>query len=213
MSRAWQRLAEIRARAGMGRMLRFLAGRLLCRTWETVVFDMTPLAPRDVEEWPRGAVLTVYTRDSAPMSRELDAFIRQYEPQVPDFVRNGDWVFVVTVDGQCAHFGWVGFSSRQVRVLGEPAGTPVIGHCFTAPAARGKGLFKRALRSMIGRLFERGCPRILVETHPTNEASRRGILAAGFEARRRMKIWILFNSVAVAVIEEGSRRRLGAWWI
>jgi hypothetical protein len=147
------------------------------------------------------------------MPAELETFIRVYEPQVPDFVGNGDWVYVVTIDGKCAHFGWVGFSSRQVRVLGESKGTPVIGHCFTAPGARGKGLYRRALSDVTCRLLESGWPRILVETHPSNHASQRGILSAGFHIRRRLKIWIFFNSVAVAMIEENGQKRLRVWWI
>ena len=143
------------------------------------------------------------------LKRQLD----RYEPEILDLWRAGDWLYAVLVDGKCLHFGSVGFSSRQVRVLGEPRNTPVIGSCFTFPEARGRGLYQRALASLAARLQAEGHGRLLIETHPENRASRRGIERAGFQPLREMKIRIVFRVLALATIKDARGSRFRAWWI
>jgi RimJ/RimL family protein N-acetyltransferase len=211
--RAWKKLAAMRARSGTRRMLRFLAGRLFVRVWRSVVFDMvSPDQPVSVD-WPTQQLLSIFTADGPRLTPELDTFIRRYESELPDRVAAGDWLYVIMVEGRCAHFGSVCFFSRQLRVLADKMDSPVIGHCFTAPDARGQGLYRHALATVASRLQAAGYSRIVIETSPDNYASRRGIEAAGFRLRRLIKTVILFNYFAVAAIEENGHTRVRAWLI
>jgi RimJ/RimL family protein N-acetyltransferase len=200
-------LSAIYEKGGSVRLLRFLASRLVFRVWHTVVFEMAP--PKQVQvDWPAGEVFCLYNRETPTMPSALANYIREYEAELPDLVSRGDWVYVVLVNGNCAHFGSVCFSSRQLRVLGEPNATPIIGHCFTAPAARGKGLYKRALATIASHLGASGYSRVVVETHPANHASRRGIRGAGFEMLHILKVCIFLNLIAVTHVDQNGKRRL-----
>jgi RimJ/RimL family protein N-acetyltransferase len=165
--------------------------------------------PKQVQvDWPPGEVFCLYNLKTPPMPSALANYIREYEAELPDLINRGDWVYVVLVNGNCAHFGSVCFSSRQLRVLGEPNATPIIGHCFTAPAARGRGLYKRALATIASQLGASGYSRVVVETNPTNYASRRGIQAAGFEMRHILTVCIFLNLLAITRVVQGGKRRL-----
>lgn len=206
LGRAWRKLSAIYEKGGSARVLRFLAGRLVFRVWDSVVFEMSPPKQAQVD-WPGGEVFCLYNRDTPPIPSALANYIREYEAELPDLISRGDWVYVVLVNGKCAHFGSVCFSSRQLRILGEP-NTPLIGHCFTAPAARGRGLYRRALATIAGHLGASGYSRVVVETHPTNHASRRGIQAAGFEMQHILKVCIFLNLIAITRVDQGGKRRL-----
>ena len=215
VARAWQRAVRVYANRGLRGLASFTASRLLCRVWETVTFEARATDEAAVTlEWPADETLAVYhSGNQSQMPQELKNFIRANEPELLQRVASGDWVYAVAAGGSFVHIGAVLFATRQIRVLGEPHGTPAIGHCYTSPAARGRGIYRRAVRSMVNRLHAAGHPRIVMETHPENYASRRGIQGAGFRLMRRMKLWIIANSLVVASVDEGGRRRLATWWI
>jgi hypothetical protein len=49
---------------------------------------------------------------------------------------------------------------------------------------------------------------VVVETNPTNYASRRGIQAAGFEMRHILTVCIFLNLLAITRVVQGGKRRL-----
>ena len=69
--------------------------------------------------------------------------------------------------------------------------------CYTAAAARGRGLYRRALLGEMRYLQDRGYKRVVIDTHPSNQASRRGIEAAGFQFARTVSVWIVLNLFAL----------------
>jgi hypothetical protein len=123
-------------------------------------------------------------------------------------VRKGDLLFLVTDEGQYVHRGYSLRKTRQKKLLGEQEDTPMIAYCYTAPAARGRGLYQRALVAEADHLQGAGFPRVVIETDPSNIASQKGILAAGFKYEREVRVWILLNSLVVRVTRDRTGRHL-----
>ena len=82
----------------------------------------------------------------------------------------------------------------------------MLAYCYTHAAARGRGLYRRALAAEIEYLQEMGCRRVAIETDPSNIASQKGILAAGFDFSREVRAWIVLNSLVLSVTKDGSGR-------
>jgi RimJ/RimL family protein N-acetyltransferase len=163
--------------------------------------------------WPETESLVIYNADGPPIPPTLCDLIRRYERDLPECIHHGDWLYAVLVNGECQHFGGVGFSSRQIRILGERSRIPLIGACNTVPEARGRGLYRRALAELGTRLQAAGYERVLIETKPENYASQRGIDAAGYQLQRIMSIWIFFSVIAFATIRINSSVSRKLWRI
>jgi RimJ/RimL family protein N-acetyltransferase len=99
------------------------------------------------------------------------------------------------------------FNSRAKKLIGEDGDVPLIGYCYTAAAARGRGLYRRALLAEMGYLQHRGYKRVVIDTHPANQASRKGIEAAGFQFLRTVSVWIVLNLFALQRTEAGHDTR------
>jgi len=197
MNRLLARIRSVRAESGVAGLVRFLAGRMLVRRWKSCLYALT--SPVRVA-WPESESFVIYTAAGPPLPKAASDLISRYERNLAGSIHHDRWLYVVFVNGDCQHFGAVGFSSRQARILGEPSQTPLIGPCVTVPEARGRGLYRRALAELGALLQAAGHKRIIIETNPENYASQRGIEAAGYELQRIMNIWILFNVLAVATI-------------
>ena len=122
-------------------------------------------------------------------------------------VRGGDRLFVVARGSEYLHRGYILFRTQQTELLGETEGAPLIASCATAPAARGRGLYPRALNEELRYLHKHGYSRAIIETDPENHASRRGIEAAGFSLAWEMEAWIFINRFVFQRIRKQSRTR------
>lgn len=143
----------------------------------------------------------------AMLNPKLQAFLGSEAKQNIQAVREGDLLFVVSNGTEYLHCGYVFFKSRQARILGEPASLPLIGCCYTAPEARGKGLYRKALQAELAHLSQRGYKRAVIETDPDNLASRKGIEAAGFQERRYTRSWILLNTLVVQQVSDAAGKK------
>jgi len=123
-------------------------------------------------------------------------------------IRNGDLLFVITDEERYVHRGYALFKTRQKKLLGEEEDTPIIAYCYTPAAARGRHLYQRALVAEIHYLQAIGFRRIAIETDPSNVASQRGILAAGFNFSREVRVWIVLNSLIIRLTRGGAGRTL-----
>lgn len=107
-------------------------------------------------------------------------FVRQLRdarfPAVPDGLRLEEKRDEIAIrSGEAA--------AHVSRVFRTPGG-PMLGGSFTRPEFRGRGLYALALRWLCARLALEGAPVAYVSCDVRNEASRRGILAAGFRYER-----------------------------
>ncbi|MDQ3962806.1 MAG: GNAT family N-acetyltransferase [Actinomycetota bacterium] len=93
--------------------------------------------------------------------------------------------YVVEMDGRLIHVSWVSTSKAWTRELRAYIRPPT-GHCyiyesFTAPGARGKGIYPFALASICRDAVQRGWTRVWVAVEDNNPASLKSVRKAGFE--------------------------------
>lgn len=132
-------------------------------------------------------------------------------------VRRGDRLFVVAAGAEFLACSYVFFdvtkeTRRHTRIYGEARNTPVIGMSFTAPAARGRGLYRRILNDMFVYLAGMGCQRAVCEVDPRNTASNRASEAAGMQICRELSEWSLLKRLFLQRVTEGGRSRWRILW-
>lgn len=175
--------------------VRFLSSRI-CRHESRIVFDSSTDKVPAPAAWPEDERLLVIDRSN--VDTVLDSRLRSFlggeaaEDNI-DGVRKGDVLFVIAKGNEYRHCGYILFKTPECRIIGEVSGLPLIACCFTAPAARGCGIYRRALHAELRHLAARGYPRAIVETTPENIASIKGIEAAGFRLCRKVSAWIVLN--------------------
>ncbi len=210
--RAGPIFAKIRSRLrreGAWATVRFLSSRAF-RYHRYLVFEALLDSPRACTEWredERPRWIGPETLD-AEMTPDLLGFLGgEGAADNLDGVRNGDRLFVIRSGESIVHCGYIFFKTRQTKILGERGNPPLIACCQTAPAARGLGLYRRALNAELCYLRQQGYRRAVIETDPDNIASRKGIEAAGFRLRRDISVWIALNWLALqrAVETSGTR--------
>src|SRR5262245_16396333 len=86
-------------------------------------------------------------------------------------VRAGDRLFVLANDRDYLASSYIFFNTtketrRQARILGEGWNTPIIGLSYTAPASRGRGIYRRLLNEMFRFLSGLGYARAVCEVDP-----------------------------------------------
>jgi GNAT superfamily N-acetyltransferase len=179
---------------GTVRTIRFVFRRII-RRWPYVLFDACLEASGPAPEWEEGEELTVIGPENVDRYATPD-LIQALGPDGMENlngVRGGNWLLVVSRGKEVLHYHFVMFRNRQTRILGEENWPPLLGCAYTAPAARGRGLFRRCLRAALLLLCERGYRRAIIETHPENHASRKAIEGAGFHLRREGTSWVFMN--------------------
>jgi RimJ/RimL family protein N-acetyltransferase len=204
------RLTRLWKQRGALATLRFILTRIF-RHEVHWVYAIEQGDARAVASWSPTEKLIIVTADNlaAELNRELESFLGG--PMALENlrgVREGDTLFVVRDGEQYVHRGYALHRTRQKKLLGEEEATPLISYCFTTNAARGRGLYRRALAAELEYFLSRGCLRVAIETDPSNTASQKGIIAAGFRFSREVSAWILLNALIVRFTREESRRRV-----
>lgn len=181
-------------RRGPWQTVLFLFSRAF-RCWRAVVYEADLEAPRSRTTWREGETLTSIGPEDLDVviTPTLRSFLGPEAEENLEGVREGNRLFVISCRGELLHCGYILFQTRQTKIIGEPDSPPVIACCFTSPAARGRGLYRKALNSELCYLQEQGYKRVVIETHPENLPSRKGIEAAGFRLRRTVSAWIVLN--------------------
>ena len=189
--------------------LGFLATRVVrCRRY--VVFDASLEIERPCTLWGEGEQLQRIGPEEVDtaLTPEVRAFLGDADAQESiEGVRQGNQLFLVTNHGEIQHCGYILFETRQTKILGEKDRPPLIACCLTAPAARGRGLYRKALNAELCYLRTRGYRRAVIETDPENAPSRKGIEAAGFRLRREISACILLNWLVLQKVREDTRTK------
>ena len=129
--------------------VRFLGSRIL-RHRRYVVFEANLDEPRPATEWLSGEQLRLIGPETvdSEVTTEMQDFLGGDEAvENLEGVRNGNRLFVVANGCQFYHCGYILYRTRQTKILGEEGNPPLIASCQTAPAARGRGLYRRALNA------------------------------------------------------------------
>jgi hypothetical protein len=187
----------------------FLASRLF-RHQVTCVLDADLRVPLPSVEWaPSESVLIVGPQnvDSALGARER-AFLGGTTEEFIPGLRTRDLLFLISDGGTYLHRSYVMLNaSTGKKLIGEEPETPLIGYAYTSDAARGRGIFKRALGAELLHLQSMGYKRALFEFHPDNTPSKKGSMAAGFSYSKIADVWIAFNLVAAQRLKSNNGTR------
>jgi GNAT superfamily N-acetyltransferase len=172
--------------------------------------------PYPLVEWAEGERLLVIGPDNldSAVTPRMKAFLGGSTYECLAGISSGDRLFIIAERDEYLHRGYVMFGDGAKKLLDEPENIPLIGYCYTAPSARGRGIYRRALIAEMRYLQELGYKRVVVDTHPKNHASRKGIEAAGFMFVRTVKVWIIVNLVGIQRTESGHtvRWRIVLFW-
>jgi hypothetical protein len=96
--------------------------------------------------------------------------------------------YIVSDSNETIHESWVSFDALLPSQYKYDSRLPVIGHCFTAPPHRGKGIYPFVLNYILNDLRSRNISSnayILVSS--ANKTSIMGIEKAGFRRLARLK--------------------------
>ena len=195
--------------------LLFLASRLFRREIH-IVYQASPGSAGDTVQLERDEQILQIGPENLDtiLTPELRAFLGGGEAfDNLEGVRNGDRLFVIMAADEYLHRGYIMFSCRANKMLGDSEKRPIIGYCKTAPGARGRGLYRRALAAEKAYLWNHGYTSVLIETDPENYASRRGIEGSGFSFAWTVHVWIFFNCLVVRCLRNGIRSRWRVLWV
>jgi RimJ/RimL family protein N-acetyltransferase len=215
--------SQWRRRGARGMLLSTVraALHLIVRRRDRLIWEMDLSQPPAVAPWTSGERLLILGPDN--LDRELTPELRSFlggdqAASDLDGVRRGDRLFVVRTEKEYLSCSYVFFDTthvtrRQARIYGEKRGTPIIGMSFTAPAARGRGLYRRLLTHMFAFLTAQGSTRAICEVRPDNTPSNRASQAAGMALCRELTDWALLNRLFVQRVRENRTTRWRVLWV
>jgi hypothetical protein len=128
---------------------------------------------------------------------QLELLPPAFAIQTERFHRLGfNTAYGVHVDGVLAHVAWLITADvdrrRTTRVLKLRDGEAEIAHCLTAPDSRGQGVYGLAIRSLAAIARSKGIRDIYMIVVAGNEASAKGIRAAGLISRAHsVRFWLM----------------------
>jgi GNAT superfamily N-acetyltransferase len=218
----WQRIGSVAGRLsrmyrqpGPAATVRFLLSRLF-RYEVHWVYEAALTGPVARSEWEGGETLEHFDAENldAGLTRELERFLGgPAAVENLQGVRGGDTLYVVRDGDRYLNRGYVLYKTRAKKLIGELEKTPLIAYCFTAPEARGRGLYRRALMAELRRLKEQGHNRAVIEVDPGNVPSIRGIEGAGFTKGREIGLWIMLNWLVIRRMREQSGTRWQCFFV
>jgi len=187
--------------------VRFVGSRLF-RYQITRVYEADLRGPLPAAEWRPGERLEMIGPENLEdLTPAVRRFLGGAGYECVAGIPRGDRLFLVASGEEYLHRGYVMAHSRTKRLIGEQDATPLIGYCYTAPTARGTGLYRRALLAELLYLQQAGYTRVAIDTHPDNYPSRKGIEAAGFTFLRTVSVWIVLSLFAIRRTEGGDGTR------
>lgn len=165
--------------------------------------------------WPAGETVEVIGPESAERAGRAPLFEflgGERLAQELEGVRKGDRLFVVCTESGYAAYSFIFFDTtkgtrRQKKILLERPGTPVIGLSFTAPQARGRGIYRRLLKEMFRFLSASGVERVVCEVDPRNGPSNAASRAAGMQICRELTDCIIARRLVIQRVREAGAAR------
>ena len=122
-------------------------------------------------------------------------------------LEEGHHVFLLRVDGEPAAYGWSATGPAHIGGLAlsleVPPGQRYLWDFVTLPAFRGRGLYPHLLQEIVRRQSAEA-EWFWIGHEPHNDASRRGILKAGFELAGHVW-WLKSGELGFIGCEEASQ--------
>lgn len=179
-------------------------GKLLSRLiwshrWHVLFrLDCSSASASRSAEIPGGDAITVSTLDRASYAQQsaLRSDLLTLNPANADYlldVESGRAIAVlIHSDNRLVHHGFLFIHNRTHRILGLPRDTALIGHAFTVPEFRGRGLQALSIQARARAARLAGFDFVCAETDLDNIRSQRGMSKAGMEKLGEVEIVRLF---------------------
>lgn len=175
--------------------------------------------PRAVSAWSGTETPVLIGPDNytTAMTPALERFTGPDEAALVG-VRRGDRLAAVRDDSGWLAYTYIFFAAntpetkRQVRILGIHERTPVVGLSFTAPAARGRGLYRRLLNETFAELHRLGHRECVCEIDPANVASQSASRAAGMELHLHLADALILRHLLLQRVRKHSAGRARWRW-
>jgi len=112
-------------------------------------------------------------------------------------VKKGHECYLGIYNGKIVHTSWVFRNSKACRILGGKRFDLLIGECFTIPEMRGNGIYPYVLACILRSLKSENISKVLIDTHPDNISSMRGIEKVGFKKDRIVSYVTLLTTLVI----------------
>jgi GNAT superfamily N-acetyltransferase len=191
------------------------------RHHQRLIWEVRLTNDRPPSEWGMNERLLIVGPENlqTEMTPSLEAFLGgSHAAAEADGIQGGDRLFVVVEEMSYLAYSYIFFDTtretrRQARILGETRGTPIIGLSYTAPAARGRGLYRQILNEMFRFLARRGYTRAVCEVDPRNTPSNKASAAAGMQVCRELSDWVVLRRVMIQNVRESGRNGWRLVWV
>ncbi len=197
----YHRLCFIFHRKGIWPAAQFLLSRLIFRMLVTLLYEID--LTHYTEPKPNldhGVKLLIFARQNAnEITPEIKEFLGD-DQLFLDGLAQKDVLFVLERDGQYANFGFIVYETRQSKILDVEPGIPILCNDFTHPNFRGQGLHVVSLKLRLDWLRDQKTATALIEVHPKNYASQKGIEKAGFTFVKKVYAFIFFFKFALLAV-------------
>jgi RimJ/RimL family protein N-acetyltransferase len=186
-----------------------------------LIWEADLRAPRTPSQWAAGEQVTILGPDN--VDREMTPALRDFliatsAASELEGVRRGDRLFVIKSEDGYLAYSYIFFDTtketrRQAIILAEMRNTPIVGLSYTAPSARGRGLYQRILNDMFRFLHDIGPERAVCEVDPRNVPSNRASEAAGMRVCRQLSDWTILRWIVFQKVWEARKTRWRIFWI
>ncbi len=134
-----------------------------------------------------------FNADISPVSSKDYEEIKNHFPKIHSKIEKyGDakGAYIYRQDNRIAHISWM-INRDQERINEErnillKENEAEVTHCYTLPEFRGKGIYPRMIRFMIGKAFLEGYSSLHMITSIKNKSSQRGMEKAGLVRSNRI---------------------------
>jgi len=203
---------EIAKKKGVLKAFKILIGLIIFHKMVSLVYETKLNLPIKKVVWDKKEKVLIYNSknyNSIP-KKLIDSLGGKRALEYIEGIKYEDILFVVKKNNEYVYHGFVMFNSRENKIMGEENKIPLIGNCFTSPAARGHSIYTRILNEKLRYLRDKGYLKATVETHPENIASRKGIEANHFKLKREVYSFVFFDKLAFQFIKskEGNKFKI-----
>lgn len=139
----------------------------------------------------------------------LESLTHSVASELQDRRRNGHRPYVALLNDKAVAYGWVATCTAEIGALGLSLvlspGDRYLWDFFTHPDWRGRGIYPRLLRAVLG--MEKDGERFWIGYDAPNVASARGIAKVGFQIVVQI---VCLNNGSLALVPVGPPERVAA---
>ena len=199
----FSRLSSVYRSRGIYGFIKFLSTRIIRLQKDNLYQkDATTGCVSEFSSIPESIIkIDRHVMDEDLESKYLHQFLSCESEEYEEGLRNNDVLYVIADKDVVIHFSFAQFFTKYKTLLGLPESIPLIGNCYTSPAARGKRLYPKTLVYATQDLFKKGCDKVAITCAPSNVPSIKGIERAGFQLTSQLYSIIFLSRLVLQVVK------------